>query len=135
MPILLDTGVLYALADRDDDWHGRCVAYLDGLNEPVLSTVTVIPEAAYLIRERLGRRAEHALIRSITDRELDVEALRDADWARAVELMQKYPDIGFVDASVAAIAERLRLPSIATTDRRHFATIRPRHRRAFELHP
>jgi uncharacterized protein len=36
---------------------------------------------------------------------------------------------------VVAIAERLRLASIATTDRRHFAAIRPRHREAFELRP
>ena len=29
MPVLVDTGILYALADRDDDWHGRAVEYLD----------------------------------------------------------------------------------------------------------
>ena len=23
MPLLLDTGVIYALADRDDAWHAR----------------------------------------------------------------------------------------------------------------
>ena len=27
MPVLVDTGILYALADRDDDWHGRAVEY------------------------------------------------------------------------------------------------------------
>lgn len=135
MPVLLDTGVIYALADRDDAWHRRCVDYVGGLREPVLTTITVIPEAAYLIRDRLGRKAEQSLIRSIADRELDVEDLSDADWARAAELMLKYPDIGFVDASVVAVAERLRLVSIATTDRRHFASIRPRHRDSFELRP
>ncbi len=135
MPVLLDTGVVYALADRDDEWHERCVAYIRGLREPVLTTISVIPEAAYLIRERLGRRAELGLIRSIADRELDVEDLSDADWARTVELMSKYPDIGFVDASVVTVAERLRLTSIATTDRRHFAPITPRHRASFELRP
>lgn len=135
MPVLLDTGVVYALADRDDAWHDRCVDYVRGLREPILTTITVIPEAAYLIRDRLGRKAEQSLIRSIADRELDVEDLSDADWARAAEFMLKYPDIGFVDASVAAVAERLRLSSIATTDRRHFAPIRPRHLPAFELRP
>ena len=33
------------------------------------------------------------------------------------------------------IAERLRLTTIATTDRRHFSTIRPTHVEAFELLP
>lgn len=135
MPILLDTGVLYALADRDDAWHARCVGYIRGIREPVLITVTVIPEAAYLIRDRLGRATEHRLIRSIHDRELHVEDLTEADWGRTAELMVKYPDIGFVDASVVAVAERLRLSSIATTDRRHFTPIRPRHRDSFELRP
>ena len=135
MPVLLDTGVLYALADRDDAWHARCVEYIGGIREPVLTAITVIPEAAYLIRDRLGRAAEHRLIRSIDDRELHVEDLTEADWARTAELMVKYPDIGFVDASVVAVAERLRLSSIATTDRRHFAPVRPRHRDSFELRP
>ena len=135
MPVLLDTGIVYALADRDDDWHDRCVAYVRGLREPVFTTVTVIPEAAYLIRDRLGRRAEQSLIRSIADRELDVEDLSDADWERAAELMGKYPDIGFVDASVIAVAEGLRLSSIATSDRRHFTPIKPRHRPSFGLKP
>lgn len=135
MPVLLDTGVLYALADRDDAWHARSVEYIGSVREPLLTTITAIPEAAYLIRARLGKAAEHRLIRSITDRELHVEDLTDADWARAAELMLKYPDIGFVDASVVAVAERLRLPSIATTDRRHFAPIRPRHRDTFSLRP
>ena len=135
MPILLDTGILYALADRDDAWHERAVDYVGSVREPLLTVVTAIPEAAYLIRDRLGRAAEHRFIRSIADRELHIENLTDTDWARSAELMRNYPDIGFVDASVVAIAERLRLASIATTDRRHFTTIRPRHRQAFELRP
>lgn len=135
MPVLLDTGIIYALADRDDDWHDRSVAYVRGLRELMLAPVTVVPEATYLIRDRLGRRAEQSLIRSIADRELEVEALSDGDWVRTAELMGKYPDIGFVDASIVAIAERLHLSSIATTDRRHFAPIKPRHCPSFELKP
>jgi predicted nucleic acid-binding protein len=49
--------------------------------------------------------------------------------------MAERPDVGFVDASVVAIAERLRLDRIATTDRRHFSTVAPRHRASFELVP
>jgi predicted nucleic acid-binding protein len=28
MPLLLDTGILYAMADEDDAWHQRVVRYL-----------------------------------------------------------------------------------------------------------
>ncbi len=47
MPILLDTGILYALADRDDAWHERAVDYVGSVREPLLTVVTAIPEAAY----------------------------------------------------------------------------------------
>jgi predicted nucleic acid-binding protein len=42
---LLDTGALYALADRDDKWHARMVTALGGRPLPV----TVLTEACYLL--------------------------------------------------------------------------------------
>jgi len=133
--LLVDTGVLYALADRDDAWHVRSVQLLRHSRERLLAPVTVLPEVAYLIQSRLGSPAEQRFIRSVADRELAVETPSEADWTRCVELVAKYPDIGLVDASVIAIAERLRVSTIATTDRRHFGAVRPRHRAAFDLVP
>ena len=135
VPLLLDTGVIYALADRDDAWHGRVRAYLEGTRELLVVPVTVLPEATYLVRDRLGPAAERALVASVAAGELTVEGLTPADLRRCGDLLGDYPQIGFVDASVIAIAERLRLRRIATTDRRHFAPVRPRHTRAFELVP
>ncbi len=43
--------------------------------------------------------------------------------------------LGGTDASVVALAERLRAPAVVTLDRRHFGAVRPRHREAFELLP
>ncbi len=135
MPLLVDTGVLYALADRTDRWHDRSVAWLAKARERLLIPVTVLPEITYLLHTRLGARAERAFVGSVTAREVDVECVRDHDLARAAELLEQYPHIGFVDTTVVAIAERLKLTSIATTDRRHFATIVPKHAPAFELVP
>jgi predicted nucleic acid-binding protein len=39
------------------------------------------------------------------------------------------------DASIVAMAERLKVRRIATTDRRDFARVRPRHVDALELVP
>jgi uncharacterized protein len=50
-------------------------------------------------------------------------------------LLDDYDQIGVVDASVVAIAERLKLDTIATTDRRDFATVRPSHCATFHLVP
>jgi predicted nucleic acid-binding protein len=53
----------------------------------------------------------------------------EADLNRAAELELVYADLrlGFVDASIIALAERLNETMIATLDRRHFSVVRPRH--------
>lgn len=135
MPLLVDTGPLYALADADDAWHARVRDFLDGKGELLLVPVTVLPEVTYLLRGRLGPDVERRFVESLASAELTVEDLRLDDLERVAELLVAYPDIGFVDATVVAMAERLRLGAILTTDRRHFAPIRPRHRPAFELLP
>ena len=135
MPLLVDTGVLYGLADRHDAWHESCVAFLAGERERLLVPVTVLPEITYLLQSRLGVQAERAFVRSLVARELDVEPLKDRDVSRAGEILDQYAAIGFVDATIVAIAERLKLTRVATTDRRHFARITPNHIKAFELVP
>ena len=66
-----------------------------------------------------------------------MEFLRKDDLTRTVEVMDKYldTDLGFVDASLVAVAERLKIREILTTDRRHFSLIRPRHCASFVLKP
>lgn len=135
MPLLVDTGPLYALADADDAWHERVRAFLHQERDVLLVPVTVLPEVTYLLRSRLGPDVERRFVDSLAAAELTVEDLRLDDLERAAELLVAYSDIGFVDATVVAIAERLRLGAIVTTDRRHFAPIRPLHRPAFELLP
>jgi predicted nucleic acid-binding protein len=36
--ILADTGFLYALVDRDDAWHARCLHAASGLTEGLITT-------------------------------------------------------------------------------------------------
>jgi uncharacterized protein len=135
MPLLLDTGTLYALADADDSWHGPMRDFLSRARQPLVTPITVIPEAAYLVRTRLGPEVEHQLIESLASGEITVENLNRADLARCAELVEKYPFLGFVDASVTAVAERMKVRSLVTTDRRDFTRVRPKHIHAFDLLP
>lgn len=135
MAILVDTGILYGLADEDDAWHLRAREWLDEVSELLLVPVTVLPEITYLLHTRLGPDAERRFLDSAAVGDLEVELLKPADLARARELLARYPEIGFVDASVVAAAERLKIRTLATTDRRHFARVRPKHVPAFELAP
>jgi hypothetical protein len=52
-------------------------------------------------------------------------------------IVRKYQTLklGYVDAIVVALAERLGEATIATLDRRHFGVIRPEHAPAFRLIP
>ena|SRR5687768_255952 len=135
MALLVDTGVLYALADRHDAWHARVRDYLEAHAHTLLAPVTILPEVAYLLRDRIGPHAELAFVRSIAKGELAVEPLQRGDLSRAETLMESYGELGFVDTTVIAIAERLKAELIATTDRRHFGSVRPSHRDRFLLVP
>jgi uncharacterized protein len=135
MPLLVDTGVLYALADRRDAWHKRVREHLQRGPGALLVPVTVLPEVTCLLRERLGPPAEAAFVKSIAKGEIAVEPLDRRDLTRTLEVMNSYEQLGFVDATIVAAAERLKLRTIATTDRRHFAAVRPAHTDRFELVP
>jgi hypothetical protein len=136
-PILIDAGPLYAMADRDDDWHSRVVEFLERSRDELVIPVAVLPEAAYLLATHLGSEAERQLVRSVVNGEMAVEELTPHDLRRALELLTRYEAarIGFVDATVVATAERLKITRILTTDRRDFALVRPRHCKAFALLP
>lgn len=135
--VLVDTGIIYALANRKDNWHERAVAFVEGFVGKLAVPSTVIPEAAYLLNNYLGQYAESVFIQSLLDGEMTVEQVTMVDLARANELLKEYADanIGLVDASVIAIAERLKISRILTTDRRHYGMVRPKHCQAFELLP
>ncbi|MCC7010880.1 MAG: PIN domain-containing protein [Acidobacteria bacterium] len=135
MPLLVDTGILYALADRRDAWHQRVIEYVEASRQPMLAPITVLPEVAYLLRERIGPEAEQAFVRSVADGEVAVEGLTRRDWTRIETLMATYGFLGMVDASIVAICERLKLRTLATTDRRHFHAVRPAHVSALALVP
>jgi hypothetical protein len=135
VPLLLDTGALYALADADDDWHIRVRDFLKAECQSLLVPVTVIPEAAYLMRKRLGAAAETRFAESLAAGEVAIENLTPRDLTRCAELLHIYDFLGFVDASLVAIAERLKLRALVTTDRRDFAHVRPIHVAAFQLLP
>lgn len=137
MTVVADTGALYALVDASDAWHARVVRWWEQNREPVLAPVSVLPEVAYLLQTRIGVAAELEFVRSVAEGELETESLQLEDFDRAVAVMERYADLplGFVDASVVAVAERVDARDVLTTDRRHFGVVRPRHARGFRLVP
>lgn len=97
----------------------------------------VISEATYLVQRGIGVEQELELLRDLFEGALTPLTVELPDWARIIELVWTYRDLplGTVDASVIALAERLKVRQIATLDRRHFSVVRPAHVDAFELLP
>jgi predicted nucleic acid-binding protein len=134
---LVDTSGLLALLDADDRHHVAVRSTVEALREPLVVPLLVLPEADYLVATRLGVRAELALLEATVGGEVSIEAPTNQDLRRCLELIQQYADsdIGLVDASIVATAERLSITRLLTLDHRHFRMIRPRHCAAFHLLP
>ncbi len=135
--LIVDTGVLLAVADTTDPHHHPCLDLLSEEPESLVTTAMVIAEAAYLLDRDLGPHVEAKLYESITVGQLTVAALTVEDWQRVRDLVVGYADLhlGGTDASLIALAERYREQRIATLNRRHFAVVRPAHVAAFTLLP
>jgi hypothetical protein len=135
MVAVADTGPLYAAADEDDADHVRSRAALEDARYRLVIPALVVAEVSYLIGTRLGAKAETRFLRSLAA--MDVEAPSPKDWPRIADLVEQYADfpLGGTDASVIALAERLKAETIVTLDDRHFRAVRPKHRASFRLVP
>ena len=137
MALILDTGPLYASLDRSDADHATCRRLIEAANEPLIIPAPVLVEVDYWIQVRLHAGVLVALLDDILAGAYQVEALQPEDYRRVRELCDRYADsdIGFVDAAILAVVERLNEPKLATLDRRHFGVLRPRHVDALRLLP
>jgi predicted nucleic acid-binding protein len=137
MALILDTGPLYASLDRSDHDHAACRALIEAAREPLVIPAPVLVEVDYWIHQRLTPGALVALLADIESGAYVVADLTAPDYVRVRELCDRYADadIGFVDAAVLAIVERLGESKLATLDRRHFGLLRPRHRESIDLLP
>jgi predicted nucleic acid-binding protein len=140
-PIIADTGgLLKALASTCD----RQPSFPEYQNVLATSSVVIVPALvlaevdSFLNENRAAMRKLVAEIFDPTTR-YEYELPLPADLVRALEYDAKFRELnlGLVDGTVAALAERRRVYRVLTTDRRDFGTIRvgPRFAQALDLLP
>jgi hypothetical protein len=124
--MLVDTGPLVALFDPADDSHRRCVAVLQGIAQPLWTTLPVLTEAFHLLTP--DSQGAERLMDFVGDRGLGIWFLADESLERAFELMRRYANLpmDLADASLLVAAEALRARQIFTLDRKEFAMYRIR---------
>lgn len=137
MALILDTGPLYASPDRDDADHRACRRLIETAREPLIVPAPVLVEVDYWIHTRLHPGILVALLDDIVAGAYRIEHAQPDDYRRIRQRCDQYDDsdIGFVDAAVMAIVERLNEPKLATLDRRRVGLIRPRHVGSLHLLP
>lgn len=136
--IIVDTGVLYPLADRRDTHHNACARWLAAAPRPLIVPPLVIAETCYLIGQHLGATAEATFLDAFgPGQTLSLGDFLEEDVTRMAVLVRQYADLklGGTDAAVIATAERLGITRVATVDRRHFTVVRPKHVKSFTLLP
>jgi len=121
----------------DDPAHKDCASLLRTAKEALVVVVPTLVEVDYWIRRRRAPKVWRAFLEDLAAGAYQLEEMEIQDVLRAAELGETYRDLnlGFVDAAVMAVCERLREDKVATLDHRHFGTVRPRHCESFRLLP
>jgi uncharacterized protein len=122
--ILVNAGPLVALVDEGDQHHGRCVAALKGLREPLATVWPPLTEAMYVLANL--PKAQEALWEMLSRGAVQLLPLDSGDAPRIRELMRKYANrpMDLADAALLRVAEREGIRKIFTVDRKDFAVYR-----------
>lgn len=136
MPLIVDTSAVLALLDANDPAHGACVAVASADLELIVPPLALV-EIDYWCRKKGAGQALADFVSDIRNGAYELATLSIGDLQRALELGEQYRDLdlGLVDASVIALAERLQITNVLTLDRRDFSVVRPRHCAALTLLP
>lgn len=133
--VLIDTGPIVAILSVDDEHHDRCSAALTALTPPLLTCWPVVTEAAWLLRKRPGTLTK--MFGGFHGGFFTLLSLNGDDLPAIADLMTRYESSGvqLADAALAYLAEREKIRTVFTTDRRDFSIIRLQRNRALRLIP
>ncbi len=137
MTAIIDTSFLFALTNTNDKNHVACLTVAQQMRGRFIIPMSVLPEIAYLLDSRLGHHVMRQFIARVQQPAWTLTPVVEKDLVRSSQLLTQYNDlrIDFVDTTLVAVAERLKVTRVLTLDRRHFRVIRPLHCPAFTLLP
>jgi uncharacterized protein len=135
--ILLDTSGLLAALDASEMHHQAAAAALKAAGEPRLLSPFVLAELDYLLTRHVSARVARTLLSEVANGAYDLAPFGGEDVGRAVEVLDRYADLGLglADASIVVLAERHRAWDVLTLDERHFRAISGRRNRPFRFLP
>jgi len=125
MALIADSGAIYGLYDRRDKHHRGLRAAIERERGAIIVPIVILSEIDYLLRTKLGVKAELHFLNDVLDGAFTLESLTAADVARCHDLIEQFRslDLGLADAAVIATADRLGLRRILTVDERDFRAV------------
>ena len=137
MTLILDSGPLVALADRNDPLGPRIETLLQEEPGELVVPAPVTAEVDYLLGRRLGRGARLAFLDDLAAGRFTVDCLDANEHSVVIDLERRYADldVGLADLSVVVLAERWSTRRLLTFDDRHFRALRPLEGGQFTLLP
>mgnify|MGYP006333502179 CR=1 FL=1 len=133
---LCDAGPLIAIIDADEPDHEACLAALDELALPLVTTWPAFTEAMYLLGQAGGITGQRALWRLLHTGRLAIADLSTKAVERSAQLMHKYADrpMDLADATLVALAEEQGHRRVFSLDS-DFHIYRIRGRQRFDVIP
>ena len=133
---LCDAGPLIAIIDADEPDHDACLAALDELALPLVTTWPAFTEAMYLLGQAGGITGQRALWSLVHTDRLILADLSTKGVERSAQLMDRYADrpMDLADATLVALAEERGYRKVFSLDS-DFHIYRIRGRQRFDVVP
>lgn len=133
--IIVDTGPIVAILSASDSYHQVCLETLKIITPPMLTTWAVLTEVQYLLRK--DNRALQALLTGFNNNLFVLEDVSADALPWLQKFLLKYDNLRpqLADASLMYLAEKRKIETIFTLDRRDFSIYRFQNKKAPNILP
>ena len=114
--VLIDTGPLIALFDRDDKYHTSIIEFIKNTNYRFISTTAVLTETMYMLD--FNTAVQLNFLEWIMKEGVIIHEIKQSNIKRIIDLTKKYSDrpMDFADATLVIAAEERRIRQIISID-------------------
>lgn len=114
--VLIDTGPLIALFDRDDKYHTSIVEFIKNTNYRFISTTAVLTETMYMLD--FNTAVQLSFLEWIMKEGIIIHEIKQSNIKRIIDLTRKYSDrpMDFADATLVITAEERGIRQIISID-------------------
>ena len=114
--ILIDSGPLIALFDRDDFYHNQIIEFIKNKKFKFVSTIAVLTEVTHMLDFNIN--VQLSFLQWVMNEGLIIQEIKQENISWIIELTKKYSDrpMDFADATLVIAAEMTGIKKIISID-------------------